>query len=116
MLNGRRHLIRPNLAEMLKSLRDLDYVGDRGLFWVDALCINQDDVVEKSVQIPRMVDIYSAANHTLAWLGQEADDSSYAMDCLCWRRRKEWRTDRFALAIYRMAARRWFRRTWVSVS
>ncbi|KXX78589.1 Heterokaryon incompatibility protein 6, OR allele, partial [Madurella mycetomatis] len=37
--------------------------------WVDALCINQDDPVEKSHQIPMMRDIYAKAICTFSWLG-----------------------------------------------
>lgn len=47
--------------------------------WVDALCINQADVEEKSHQITLMRDIYSRAEETCVWLGPAADDSDLAM-------------------------------------
>ncbi|KAK3986468.1 heterokaryon incompatibility protein-domain-containing protein [Cladorrhinum sp. PSN332] len=37
--------------------------------WVDALCINQDDVEEKNRQLPLMGDIYSTAARAVIWLG-----------------------------------------------
>ncbi|TDZ51844.1 putative RNA-binding protein [Colletotrichum trifolii] len=37
--------------------------------WVDALCINQDDLQEKSDQIPLMDRVYSQARATMMWLG-----------------------------------------------
>ncbi|KAK1843452.1 AAA family ATPase [Colletotrichum chrysophilum] len=37
--------------------------------WIDALCINQDDLQEKSNQIPIMDRIYSQARATIMWLG-----------------------------------------------
>ncbi|KAI2463742.1 heterokaryon incompatibility protein-domain-containing protein [Annulohypoxylon bovei var. microspora] len=39
------------------------------LLWVDAICINQQDVDERSRQIPRMRDIFGLASSTVAWLG-----------------------------------------------
>lgn len=47
--------------------------------WVDALCINQADVEEKSHQITLMKDVYSGAEATCIWLGPAADDSDLAM-------------------------------------
>ncbi|KAF4453125.1 hypothetical protein F53441_4122 [Fusarium austroafricanum] len=39
------------------------------LLWVDAICISQNDNAEKSVQVPRMSDIYGKCERVLAWLG-----------------------------------------------
>ncbi|PMD53980.1 HET-domain-containing protein [Hyaloscypha bicolor E] len=51
-----------NLIRALKALRHPD--KPRWL-WVDALCINQEDIDEKSKQIPMMRDIYSGATIVL---------------------------------------------------
>ncbi|OAQ75945.1 ankyrin and HET domain-containingprotein [Purpureocillium lilacinum] len=37
--------------------------------WADAICINQDDVQEKSAQVTMMDRIYSDASYVVAWLG-----------------------------------------------
>lgn len=37
--------------------------------WIDALCINQDDVTEKSSQVAMMDRIYRQARSTIMWLG-----------------------------------------------
>jgi hypothetical protein len=37
--------------------------------WVDALCINQDDLYERSQQVQMMRQIYSMAEKVLAWVG-----------------------------------------------
>ncbi|KAL8289179.1 hypothetical protein RB600_004561 [Gaeumannomyces tritici] len=41
-------------------------------WWVDALCINQADLVERAEQVPRMRAIYSLATRTVIWLGAPA--------------------------------------------
>jgi len=40
-----------------------------GFLWIDAICINQNDNAEKSVQVQRMDLIYSNATQVIAWLG-----------------------------------------------
>lgn len=55
-----------NLVVALRSLRCLD---SPRVFWVDAVCINQEDEEEKSKQIPLMHDIYATAKSVLIWLG-----------------------------------------------
>lgn len=47
-VNGFRHAVTPNLDELLRWLRAL---GFREEIWVDALCIRQDDEVEKALQV-----------------------------------------------------------------
>ncbi|RDI78815.1 hypothetical protein Vi05172_g11237 [Venturia inaequalis] len=49
------------------------------LIWVDALCINQEDPVERSHQVNLMSDIYSQAQLVVVWLGPEAENSGLAM-------------------------------------
>lgn len=41
------------------------------LLWVDALCINQRDLGERSSQVLLMKDIYSSAERVLIWLGSQ---------------------------------------------
>jgi hypothetical protein len=61
-----------NLKSALHHLRYPDKVR---ILWVDALCINQSDNEEKSVQVARMGDIYRNAEQTTVWLGEAEDDS-----------------------------------------
>jgi hypothetical protein len=39
------------------------------LIWADAICINQDDIAERSQQVEMMGRIYSTATHTTVFLG-----------------------------------------------
>jgi hypothetical protein len=54
-------------------------------FWIDALCINQQDLEEKSVQVARMREIYEHAPSMVIWLDDHADpmpQAAEAMDLL----------------------------------
>jgi hypothetical protein len=51
-------------------------------FWVDQICINQQDVDERNEQIALMRRIYKRASSVQVWLGEEADDSGIAMNLL----------------------------------
>lgn len=50
--------------------------------WVDAICINQGDIIEKAHQINLMGDIYSGADKTYIWLGLEDESKTRAIGCL----------------------------------
>jgi hypothetical protein len=68
--------ITKSAAEVIRFLIDTKYTGH---FWIDALCINQSDLEEKSKQVRLMGDVYSSARVVVAWLGEPADDSYRAM-------------------------------------
>lgn len=61
--------ITENLHSALRHMRLESRVR---LLWADAICINQADDEEKSVQVAMMSRIYKGGFQTLAWLG-EAD-------------------------------------------
>ena len=64
--------VQKSLESALKHIRR----GDRSLvLWADALCINQTDEEEKSIQVQRMRWIYENAFEILIWLGPAADGS-----------------------------------------
>ena len=68
-----------NLDLALRRMRRLDVAV---LLWVDQICINQDDLQEKNQQVAMMGTIYQRAWTTLAWLGEDADNSSDALDTI----------------------------------
>ena len=72
-------LVARNLDEALRYLR---FESDDRVLWVDAICINQEDVDERNSQVGKMADIYSSATRVVAWLGPQADNSDLAMDTL----------------------------------
>lgn len=68
-----------NLAMALRYLRSQDQPRT---LWVDAVCINQNDVDERNVEVKRMQDVYTLASRTIIWLGEEADESTLALNTL----------------------------------
>jgi hypothetical protein len=38
---------------------------EENYFWIDGICINQDDIEEKNIQVSLMADIYTRADSTL---------------------------------------------------
>lgn len=41
-------------------------------FWIDAICINQEDLNERSSQVQLMRDIYKSSIRTVVWIGDES--------------------------------------------
>lgn len=64
-------LVPPNLVPALLRLRETMpvYPGFHRTLWVDSICINQDDIVERGHQVRLMEDIYSHATRVIIWLG-----------------------------------------------
>lgn len=53
--------------------------------WVDALCINQDDVNERNWQLKQINTIYAKAQSVHVWLGQSEDGitaGGHPIECL----------------------------------
>jgi hypothetical protein len=51
-------------------------------FWVDAICIDQNNIPGRNLQVSRTKDIYEGANKVIFWLGSAASDSDIAMDMI----------------------------------
>ncbi|KAF4633797.1 hypothetical protein G7Y89_g4314 [Cudoniella acicularis] len=67
-----------NLSEALPYLR---YEDEPRVLWIDAICINQQDLKERSQQVKRMADIYSKAARVVVWLGLASETTSMAIIC-----------------------------------
>ncbi|OHE92741.1 hypothetical protein CORC01_11959 [Colletotrichum orchidophilum] len=51
-------------------------------FWVDAICINQDDNLERGHQVGLMKNIFSAAHFVISWVGQEEGEIAVMFEYL----------------------------------
>ena len=69
-------LVRDNCLEVLKQITCFK-TGQ--YYWIDAICIHQNDDNEKSCQVSIMGDIFARAKHVLAYIGSHYDDSEFAM-------------------------------------
>ena len=50
--------------------------------WIDAICINQKNIKEKNVQVPKMTQIYEKARQILVWLGPEDQTAIAAIEII----------------------------------
>ncbi|OQO10484.1 hypothetical protein B0A48_03781 [Cryoendolithus antarcticus] len=110
--------ISPSLVEALRSLRYLERSRD---LWIDRLCIDQDTVAEREIQVGRMPDVYSNAANVCVWLGIGDETSKAAFDFIrehvLQLRKFDLVTDLAHLSHWdgfiRLAKRPWFSRRWV---
>ncbi|KAF5657121.1 Het6 heterokaryon incompatibility [Fusarium heterosporum] len=62
------------LVEYRRQFSENNGKTANSFLWVDAICLNQSDHIEKSIQVPRMSLIYGRCERVLAWLGPVEDD------------------------------------------
>jgi hypothetical protein len=125
-----------NLIEALPYLR---YKDKPRLLWIDAICVNQEDLKERGHQVNRMADIFRYAETVTAWLGPEVPKSTEALrmlevlgsqvevnplkgfvkpalgrtvDWSKWDDLLPYRRYLFS-AVYSLIKRPWFRRVWI---
>jgi len=75
-------LIRKNPEAALCRLRALPETALGMRYWVDALCINQEDKQECAREVKRMGELYNTASSIVVWLSPEADESNRACDII----------------------------------
>jgi len=71
--------ITKNLEVALRGLRKVDQART---LWVDAICIDQDDLLERQAQVQLMKRIYSRSSRVLTWLGEEEEGDKELFDFL----------------------------------
>ena len=81
LLDGSTFHVRNNLWLALSALVK-HHNGISQDIWIDSICINQDDLEEKTKQVSQMWRVYSGAKTVIAWLGPEAEDTAAIFQCL----------------------------------
>ncbi|KAF2243533.1 HET-domain-containing protein [Trematosphaeria pertusa] len=79
LLDGAEFSVTRNLELALRGLR-LPKGSTPKPLWVDAVCINQKDIIERNQQVGLMGEIYSSADRVIIWLGEADKDSDVALD------------------------------------
>jgi len=76
-VDGRAYPVTQNLYEALRHIRRTD--TDR-ILWLDAICINQENIKERGHQVGNMKSIFQHAESVIFWLGVAEDNSDLVMD------------------------------------
>ena len=81
-VDGQPFRVTTNLASLfrhLKKLYELNPALQHLELWVDAICINQADIIERNSQVELMADIYQGSGYSISWLGAEENNSELAL-------------------------------------
>ena len=81
-IDGMALCVRNNLWDLLKklSIGESRKITEPKYFWIDAICINQDDIYERNSQVGLMHQIYSLATLVYIWLGKGCLETDLAMN------------------------------------
>ncbi|KIW64378.1 hypothetical protein PV04_09317 [Phialophora macrospora] len=82
LVNGTVVEVGTSLDRALRTLREIPEVQLGKKVWVDALSINQADLVEKSHEVLNMGLIYGKAERVISYLGPEEDDSGDTLEVM----------------------------------
>ncbi|KAK3680408.1 hypothetical protein LTR37_021253 [Vermiconidia calcicola] len=119
--NGITYPITENLYLALKRLRREREVRH---LCIDAVCINQHNASEKSVQVCNMLSKYQQAKTVVVWLGEHGEHTEAAIACHCasgghahhetlLAQLCESHQTEFSLGIHELLERPWYKRLWV---
>lgn len=75
-----------NLRDALRMLANptgpLNIASLPSYYWIDALCVNQENVLERSDQVARMAEIFKRADNVIVWLGREDEYTGDALETI----------------------------------
>lgn len=80
LVNKKIYKVRQNLYQFLQRAKDhfLKWL------WIDAICIDQDNTLERNHQVQHMGKIYSRAEEVLVWLGESSDVARFLHSASPW--------------------------------
>ncbi|KAM3082009.1 hypothetical protein ACMFMG_004468 [Clarireedia jacksonii] len=82
-LNGQAFQVTRNLRDALIRLRQPKQ-GKAQTIWVDAICIDQANVLERNSQVLLMGSIYQQCTRCVVWLGEEDSATEDALEFIKW--------------------------------
>ncbi|KAF2678266.1 HET-domain-containing protein [Lentithecium fluviatile CBS 122367] len=124
--NGEEISVMSNLLDFLLHCSGHADPTFQGYWWIDAICINQIDLPERSHQVNLMAEIYKAASRVVIWLGVAEDDTLSAFELIdtlasmplaerlhLSQRSANLPKIEYWVALARLFERTWFNRAWV---
>jgi hypothetical protein len=132
-LNGQRKSIRQNLAEAIRAIRMTDKVVP---LWIDALSIDQNNLIERGIEVKRMARIYDSAMSVYSYVGLPDNETDEVLKFImelnkhpmirwndegefhlgAWNGENTIKPDQLAklcVGLYRFLTRQYFRRSWI---
>lgn len=119
-------------SNLLEALHQLRLETEDRILWIDAICIDQEEEVEKGHQVKQMGRIYKEAEQVVIWLGSGTTETDLIMDFMKRLQNTsanvhgDWRilardgvprgkTERTVLleGLIEVLTRPWFRRIWI---
>jgi hypothetical protein len=73
----------PITKTLFNVVKELSSSHASNRLWVDQICINQGDKVERAVQISLIGTIYRQARQVIGWLREPTNDSEIGIEFLC---------------------------------
>ena len=117
LLDGGPFQVRDNLFRFLKAFRSR---YQPRVIWLDAICINQDDIQERSHQVQEMKRIYSGAKCVYSWLGYDKSlphtgifNRQYVSELYFWCLRDERQRKRQRSQLEYIAKAEYWSRMWI---
>lgn len=101
--------ITANLFDALRHFRDKEKARTT---WIDAVCINQQDMAERSQQVLLMRKIYSTVRRVVIWLSKELEGSDSGLRLLS-ERLGELNSSEIRAAAGTLFERPWWYRSWI---
>lgn len=101
-------LVTKNCESALRRLRK----RTNRLLWIDAICINQNDPVERSTQVSHMAKIYSNASRVCIYLGEAGNGSEEAFGMAATYTQKQIILED-TVSLVELARRPYFKRLWI---
>ena len=82
IIDGQVLDITTNLLDALHALANTDvqiFARKSKYIWIDSICINQEDLLERAAQVSIMGSIYETAQTVIVWLGNEDEFTDDAL-------------------------------------
>ncbi|KAH8599551.1 heterokaryon incompatibility protein-domain-containing protein [Bisporella sp. PMI_857] len=69
-------------SNLMEALRYLRFEDKPRVLWVDAVCVDQHNTVDRNYHVGRMAHIYPSATRVIIWLGRDSEESDVAIELL----------------------------------